>query len=258
MMRKSLLLGVALAAFSLSNGAFAADAKITVPAGVAAAVSDAGRPDADKARDAGRHPGESVAFAGIKAGDKVADLLPGGGYFTRIFAKTVGDKGKVYAINPEPRQPPSPEMQQRADAFKAAMAAGYPNVTILSANLAELKVPEPLDVAWTSLNYHDLKNNPNLDIAAFNKAVLAALKPGGTFIVIDHAAEKGSGGRDTGTLHRIDAELVKKEVTAAGFVLDGSSDVLAQPGDNHSGKVFDADMRGKTDQFLLKFKKPGK
>ena len=257
-MRRSLLVGAALMAVSLSNGAFAADAKISVPAGVAAAVADAGRPETDKARDGGRHPAESVAFAGIKAGDKVADLLPGGGYFTRIFAKVVGDKGKVFAINPEPRQPPSPEQLQRAEAFKAAMASAYPNVTVMAANLADLKVPEPLDVAWTSLNYHDLKNIPNFDIVAFNKAVLASLKPGGTYIVIDHAAEKGSGARDTSTLHRIDADLVRQEVLSAGFVLDGSSDVLAQPGDNHSGKVFDADMRGKTDQFLLKFKKPAK
>lgn len=249
MLRKGLLVGAAVLAVSLSNGAFAADAKITVPAGVAAAVADAGRPDADKARDAGRHPAESVAYAGIKPGDKVADLLPGGGYFTRIFAKAVGDKGKVYAINPAQRP--------ASDAFKAAMAA-YPNVDLQAQNLAELKAPEPLDVVWTSLNYHDLKNIPNFDAVAFNKAVLAALKPGGIYIVIDHAAEKGSGARDTSTLHRIDAELVKQEVTSAGFVLDGSSDVLAQPGDNHSAKVFDADMRGKTDQFLLKFKKPAK
>jgi predicted methyltransferase len=111
---------------------------------------------------------------------------------------------------------------------------------------------------WTSQNYHDLHNFPGVDIAVFNQLVFDALKPGGIYLILDHAAEPGSGTRDTATLHRIDAETVKKEVLAAGFVLVGGSDLLRQPGDAHAVKVFDPSVRGKTDQFILKFRKPKK
>jgi predicted methyltransferase len=119
-----------------------------------------------------------------------------------------------------------------------------------------LKAPEPVDLIWTSQNYHDLHNFPGLDVAVFNQLVFEALKPGGTYLVLDHAAEPGSGVRDTATLHRIDAETVKKEVLAAGFVFVGSSDLLRQADDPHAVKVFDPSVRGKTDQFILKFRKP--
>jgi predicted methyltransferase len=109
---------------------------------------------------------------------------------------------------------------------------------------------------WTSQNYHDLHNRPNADLAAFNKNVFDSLKPGGTYIVLDHAAEAGSGTRDTSTLHRIDPEVVKTEVTAAGFKLEGQSDVLKNPQDPHTANVRDPSIRGKTDQFILKFRKP--
>jgi predicted methyltransferase len=114
----------------------------------------------------------------------------------------------------------------------------------------------PVDLVWTSQNYHDLHNFPGLDVGVFNKMVFDDLKPGGIYLVLDHRAEAGSGARDTKTLHRIDPETVKKEVLAAGFVFVGGSDLLNQPGDNHSLKVFDPAVRGKTDQFILKFRKP--
>ena len=117
-------------------------------------------------------------------------------------------------------------------------------------------LPEPVDMVWTSQNYHDLHNFPGLDVGIFNKLVFDDLKPGGIYLVLDHRAEAGSGGRDTKTLHRIDPETVKKEVQAAGFVFVAASDLLHQPGDDHSLKVFDPAVRGKTDQFILKFRKP--
>jgi predicted methyltransferase len=123
---------------------------------------------------------------------------------------------------------------------------------------SQLGVPAPVDLVWTSQNYHDLHNLPGLDLGVFNKMVFDDLKAGGIYLILDHTAESGSGGRDTKTLHRIDPEAVKKEVLAAGFVFVGSSDLLAQPGDQHTLKVFDPAVRGKTDQFILKFRKPGK
>jgi predicted methyltransferase len=242
-----------LAALLTAPLAHAAD----VPAPIAAAVSDSGRPAEDQQRDADRKPGESLAFAGLKSGDKVAELFPGRGYFTRIFSKTVGEKGTVYAIAPPPR-PDAPAGAPPPNAAVTALAAeaAYPNIKVMTARASEFTVPEPVDVVWTSLNYHDFKNAPNADMKAFNANVLKALKPGGTYIVIDHAAEAGSGARDTQTLHRIDPELVKSEVVSAGFKFEGSSDVLKHPGDPHTARVHDASVRGKTDQFLLKFSKP--
>jgi predicted methyltransferase len=119
-------------------------------------------------------------------------------------------------------------------------------------------VPAPVDMVWTSQNYHDPHNFPGLDVGVFNKMVFDDLKPGGVYLILDHAAAAGSGLRDTKTLHRIDPETVKAEVLAAGFKLVGSSDLLRQPGDDHTLKVFDPSIRGKTDQFILKFQKPAK
>jgi predicted methyltransferase len=121
---------------------------------------------------------------------------------------------------------------------------------------SQLTVPTPVDLVWTSQNYHDLHNFPGLDLEVLNKMVFDDLKPGGIYLILDHAAESGSGERDTKTLHRIDSETVKKEVLAAGFVFVASSNLLSQPGDSHSTKVFDPAVRGKTDQFILKFRKP--
>ena len=238
-------------AFALYTGtpALAADA-------AAAAISDAARPEADRAADADRKPADMLTFAGIKAGDKVADLMPGGGYFTRIFSKAVGANGKVYAVVPEEF------LKVRAtagDAIKAIAAdAGYKNVTVVTVPLATFKPAEPLDVVWTSRNYHDYHNKMfgPLDMAAYNKAVFAALKPGGVYIVLDHTAAAGSGFEATETLHRVDPEAVKKEVLAAGFKLDSESGVLKSTADDHTGKVFDSGVRGHTDQFVLKFRKP--
>ncbi|HEV7714495.1 MAG TPA: hypothetical protein VGO53_02800 [Steroidobacteraceae bacterium] len=231
----------------------------SVSKAITAAVADANRPDTDKQRDADRKPAETIAFAGIKSGDHVAELLPGRGYFTRIFSKVVGPKGSVLAVAPPPR-PNAPAGSPDPAAAVTAIAAdpNYKNVKVVVAPITGLTVPEPVDVVWTSLNYHDIHNVPNVDLAAFNKAVFNALKPGGTFIVIDHAAEAGAGVRDTSTLHRIDPATVKTEVTAAGFVLDGESDLLANKADPHTAGVRDPSIQGKTDQFLLKFRKPKK
>jgi predicted methyltransferase len=219
---------------------------------ISAAVAEATRPDADRARDADRKPAEVIAFAGIKPGDSVAEIMPGGGYFTRIFSKVVGDKGTVYAMAPA-RAPNAPANAPDMAAGVKAIAAspGYGNIRVVA---MEGEKFAPVDVVWTSLNYHDLHNRPNADLVAMNKSVLGLLKPGGIYIVIDHAAQNGSGARDTSTLHRIDPDLVKQEVTAAGFEFVGESSALRNPEDAKDKGVRDA-FRGKTDQFVFKFRK---
>lgn len=232
------------------------EASIVVPSYVVTALADAGRPKADRDRDAERKPGEVIAWAGIKPGMKVADLIPGGGYFTRIFSKVVGPKGHVYAYVPDELT----KLANRPPAVNAIAAdARYRNVSVILRVLAQFGAPEKLDVVWTSQNYHDMHDSfmGPADLSKVNRAIFASLKPGGVYIVIDHSAQAGSGLRDTETLHRIDAEAVKKEVLAAGFVFDGETKILRNPKDDRSLKVFDPKVRGETDQFAYKFRKPG-
>jgi predicted methyltransferase len=230
-----------------------------IPNNIAAAVADSHRPEADKARDADRKPAETLAFTGVKPGAKIAELLPGGGYFTRIFSKAVGATGHVYALVPAPLTNAPADVPDFAARVKAIAAdPSYANVSVVVEPFTQLSVPAPVDLVWTSQNYHDLHNFPGLDVGVFNKMVFDDLKPGGIYLILDHRAQLGSGSRDTKTLHRIDPEAVKQEVLAAGFELVDSSDILRNPGDTHWLKVFDPSVRGKTDQFILKFRKPRK
>ena len=222
-----------------------------IPPYISAAVADSARPAEDQQRDAERKPAETLAFAGVKPGDTVIEVAPGKGYYTRLLSAVVGAKGKVYAVGsqPKPDAPPPPVVAIAADPH-------YGNVTVSLQHIPELKLPEGVDLVWTSQNYHDLHNIKELEVAKFNRAFFEALKRGGTYLVLDHAAEAGSGPRDTSTLHRIDEETVKQEVTAAGFKLVAESDILRNKSDAHTAKVFDPEIRGHTDQFVLKFKKP--
>jgi predicted methyltransferase len=240
-------------------GAFPLRAAEKIPGYISAAIADPGRPAEDKERDANRKPAETVQFAGIKPGTTVVELIPARGYFTRIFSKVVGSKGHVYALSP-PRRPTAPADSPDPAAATTAIAAdpAYSNVVVKVVPLIEISVPEPADVVFTAQNYHDVHNVPNVDLAAFNKSVFNALKPGGLFIVLDHAAAAGSGARDTSTLHRIDPAAVKSEVVAAGFVFVSESKVLQNSKDDHTAKVFDPAIRGQTDQFIFKFRKPKK
>ena len=226
-----------------------------IPANIAAAVADPARPEADRKRDDNRKPAECLTFAGVKPGDRVADLIPGNGYFTRIFARAVGPKGYVYAYMPSDIDD---IYKKHGITVPPPADPKYPNVSYIHAPVAKFVAPEKLDIVWTSQNYHDLHDKffGPADVPAVNKAIYDSLKPGGVYIVLDHAAEAGSGLRDTDTLHRIDEAAVKKEVEAAGFKLVAESNVLRNPSDPHTAKVFDAAIRGKTDQFILKFRKP--
>jgi predicted methyltransferase len=210
-------------------------------------LGDPGRPQADKVRDADRKPAEVVGFAGVKPGDKVAELAPGGGYFTRILSGAVGPKGVVYAI------------ARQATPTLEAIVKDRPNVKIAVSAPGTIAAPEPVDVVWTTLNYHDFKNvkTPDGDAArTYNLAAFKALRPGGTYFIVDHEAGKGVGASVTSTLHRIEGAVVKREVEAAGFRLEAESPLLRHAEDDLSQKVQETGIRGKTDQFVYRFRKP--
>jgi predicted methyltransferase len=227
-------------------------------ASITAAVGDSARPEEDTKRDSDRHPALTLEFAGIKPGQKVLELAPGRGYYTRLLSAAVGPKGKVYVIvGPKRADAPKDAPEPAAAVQKIAADPHYANVTVLVQKIKELDLPKGVDVVWTSQNYHDFHNVEGLDVVAFDKQVRAALRPGGEYLVLDHAAAKGSGFRDTSTLHRVDPDAVKKEVTAAGFKFAGSSDILLNSSDDHTLAVFDPKIKGHTDQFILKFRKPG-
>ncbi|MEO0982093.1 MAG: methyltransferase [Pseudomonadota bacterium] len=219
---------------------------------IEAALGDPARPEDQRAADVRRKPGEMLAFAEIEPGDVVGDFVPGGGYFTRIFSKAVGPDGKVYAFTPDPEsgQPQLEDITGDAD--------NYANVEIVSlAAGAPITSPEPLDVIWTAQNYHDLKNlPPPTTTALINGMILAMVKPGGLYIIVDHSAADDAPDEVTETLHRIREAQVRAEVEAAGFVFVESSDVLSNPDDPLTNNVFEDEIRGNTDQFVLKFRKP--
>jgi predicted methyltransferase len=230
-----------------------------IPANIKAAVADSARPDADKQRDENRKPAETLAFAEVKAGEQVGELIPGGGYFSRLFSKAVGPKGHVFALVPPRPATAAADAPDRNAPIKALAAdANYSNISVVELAAGKVSTSAPMDLVFTAQNYHDLHNVATLDVAGFNKSVFDALKPGGLYVIVDHSAEAGSGSRDTNTLHRIDADTVKQEVMAAGFQFVGSSDILKNAADARTAKVFDPTVRGKTDQFILKFRKPKK
>jgi predicted methyltransferase len=223
---------------------------------VDAAVASGDRPAADTARDARRMPAALVRFAGVKAGDRVADIVPATGYFTRIFANVVGPSGRVFAIVPKELLAVLPTAAD--DVKRLAGESKFRNVSVLVAPTAQISAPEPLDVAWTSDNYHDIYGffGP-AQAAALDAAVFRMLKPGGVFIVIDHVAKPGTSATSPRTLHRIDPETVKTQILAAGFRFVGESGVLANASDKHNLVVFAPSIKGRTDQFAMKFAKPG-
>jgi predicted methyltransferase len=229
----------------------------TPAASIAAAIADPSRPPEDVARDADRKPAATLAFAGIKPGDKVADYIANSGYFTRLLAGVVGPKGHVYSVELN-------EIVKEGNGAKGFAGLkdwvqGRANVSLeTEQSTSSPSFPEKLDVFWITLNYHDLHDKflGPVDIAAFNKAVFAALKPGGVYIVLDHVAAAGSPADVTEKLHRIDPAVARQEIEAAGFRFDGESPILANPDDPHTVGMWDRSVKGRTDQFLYRFRKP--
>jgi predicted methyltransferase len=224
---------------------------LAITIGAATTAASQSPPSAAPAPDPAWKVPEVIAFIGLKKGDKVADII--GGRLTASLAQAVGPAGKVYAVETAEIVKDHPQILDRMK----SLAAQSHNVVVSDDPIASA-LPSGLDAVFIRQNYHDLydKFMGPADVPAFNKAVFAALKPGGVYVVLDHAAVAGSGISATDTLHRIDPARVKADVLAAGFKLDAESSILANPSDDHTKNVFDPSVRGHTDQFLYRFKKP--
>jgi predicted methyltransferase len=248
---KKLLLATALA--------FAPLAAIkAAPADVAAAVSAPGRPDAATALDAGRHPADVLRFMGLRQGDRALDLFTGSGYYGEIMARAVGARGSVLAWNPT-------AFTDNDD--RAALAAVHgrsPNFSFVATEASGFALPErAFDFVMIHLNYHDTyydvpRRRYHIEPDAFLRTVFNSLKPGGTMAVVDHVASPGGG--DTRAVvnrfHRIDPATVRADFERAGFVFDGESNMLRNPQDDHTKGVFDPSIRGRTDRFVYRFRRP--
>jgi predicted methyltransferase len=242
-------MGIAPAAWM----ATAAQAAPVAASRVAAAIADPARPADDRALDDSRHPAEILKVLKLKPGETIADIWPGD-YWDRLFAGVVGPQGTVYAVH-LPVADKAEKVTTPPDG--STPIAGHPNVIAVSTAPTDMILPARADVIWIRQNYHDLYDpfmGP-VDVAAFNKAVYRALKPGGRFVIIDHIAPEGSKLAATNTTHRIDPAVVKADMAAAGFVFEGQSDALRNPADPHTIKVFDPSIRGHTDQFIYVFKR---
>ena len=202
---------------------------------------------------------ELIRFARVEAGCTVIDIYPGDGDWTRVFSDVVGPEGRVYSVVPAEvadfKNDPVGRMRT------LATEPGRANVEVVSTNLLALdETTQPADVLWLHLFYHDLHTTlmqaNGATAADFNRAVYERLKPGGFYVIVDHAAAVGTGTSDAPSLHRIDPVSVRQEVEAAGFVLDAQSTLLANQDDPHSIKVFDPAIKGKTDRFAYRFVKP--
>ena len=243
----------AAAAIALLGTGFLSRAAEETPSTIALAVHNPNRPTKDTDRDAARKPVEVLNFAHVKPGEQVLELIPGGGYFTRLLSVAVGPSGHVTEAVP---------LIGGADMSKASNGvAADPNFSNVSEEPMSAeslaKAPGQYNLVWTSQNYHDLHlTQLKLDVVGLDKLIYAALKPGGEFFIEDHAAAPGTGISTTDALHRIDEDFLKKEVESVGFVLARESDILRNPADDHTLNVFKSEIRGHTDQFLLVFKKP--
>jgi predicted methyltransferase len=228
-----------------------------IPDFIIKALADKSRPKRDFARDQRDKAAEVLAFAGIQPGDTVVDFLPYRGYYTRMFASLVGDSGHVYAAIPDAFMNYERIATTRVEVD--ALAESRTTVTIIGGQPEHAgEPPHGVDVFWISQNYHDLHDvflGP-VDVAAFNRSVFAALRPGGTYVIIDHTAQAGAPVDVTETLHRIEPAVVRREVEAAGFVYESQSNALANARDALTGGIFGRRVRYHTDRFILKFHKP--
>jgi predicted methyltransferase len=220
-------------------------------------LADPLRSDEHRARDSGRLPLEvlNFAFGPDMQGMRVADLVPGDGYYSAILSRLVGDTGAVYAVNPIRIFQAFP--QARAGFPKYLSQDPRDNIRYSVQKLDELIFAEPLDAALMVLYYHDTYWT-KVDRAAMNQRIFNALKPGGLYLIVDHHAPEGAPDEVTQSLHRMDAAHVKPEVAAAGFEFVRASDLLANAADPRTESVFKPELRGHTDRFIYLFRKPVK
>jgi predicted methyltransferase len=218
------------------------------PGHVRRAIESPDRNAEARARDYHRKPAEILIASGIEEGDRLVEIAGFGQYFTTMLAAAVGPSGRVDVYD-------LPYTEQFAGRASREFDAKHDNVAYHQGSYNDVTLPQGVDSVWNVLYYHDLQPQ-NVDTAAFNRKILAALKPGGVYVVIDHKAEDGSGWRDAGTIHRMGVETIKQEVLAAGFELALESDLLANPSDDRTKMVFTPGTRGTTDQAFFIFRKP--
>jgi len=224
----------------------AAVASADVASGFDEALASEGRASEDKARDAVRRPKEVLEFVGISEGMTVLDVAASTGWYTEVLAAAVGPDGRVIAHNTEGRR-------DRSEPGIAPKAERLGNVTLLFADFGSMGLDGEVDAALTALNFHDLHNRGAEAVALFLGDVYKALKPGGVFAVIDH---EGSAGQDNKSLHRIETAVAAAALEQAGFVVEGVSEILDNPADDHSLHMRDESLQRNTDRFLIRARKP--
>lgn len=225
---------------------------------VLSALASAERPAADRARDAARQSAAVLRFFAVTPGMTVLDLYSGGGYYTEILSRLVGPKGRVVAHNN------TPYLQFAKDELAMRYAAGrLPNVERLTAENNALSLPAAtFDVVLMTDVYHDVylvdeKNGwSRIDAPKMLATIFASMRPGAVLGVVDHVAAPGTSPEQAAALHRIDPDLLRRDLQAAGFVPDGESNVLRNPADDGSRPVFDPAVRGHTNQVVLRFRRP--
>ncbi len=220
------------------------------PANITRAVESPARPAEQRARDADRKPAETLMLLDLAEGERVVELAAFGHYWTNMLVEAVGSSGQVYMVD-------MPWTDRFGGEAARVFDAAHANATYTQANYNQMQLPTNVDAVIMVQFYHDLTRD-SVDTADMNRRILAALKPGGIYLVVDHNAEAGSGWRDASTLHRIDPAAIKSEVTAAGFELVQDSPLLANPADDHTQNMRAEGLRGKTDQAVLVFRKPAR
>jgi predicted methyltransferase len=233
-----------------ANAQAAYRAPANAPANIKRAVESSARPAEQRARDADRKPAETLMLLEVGEGERVVELAAFGHYWTNMLVEAVGSSGQVVMVD-------MPWTDRFGGEAGRAFDTAHANATYTQAHYNQMELPQNVDAVIMVQFYHDLTRD-NVDRADMNRRILAALKPGGIYLVVDHNAEAGSGWRDASTLHRIDPAAIKSEVTAAGFELVQDSPLLANPADDRRENMRAEGLRGKTDQAVLVFRKPAR
>jgi predicted methyltransferase len=250
MNRQSIL--TAMLAFVIAGcagGQATAQSRGAVETAIQAAIASDERTAEMIERDPARKPAEILSLSGIGPGDRVIEIAGFGQYYTIMLSALVGPSGKVDVFD-------LPYTEAFGGEAAHAFAASHPNMEYHLGNYNDTRFPDGVDAVFNILYYHDL-GPQEIDTVAMNKKLFDSLKPGGVYLIVDHKAEAGSGWRDAGTIHRIGVETIVQEVTAAGFVLETESDLLANPDDDRTAMVFAPGTRGATDRAVFVFRKPG-
>jgi predicted methyltransferase len=214
------------------------------------------RLQADRERDQRSHPDVILAMLDLKPGDRVADIFAGGGYYSELLGRVVEPGGEVLMHN--------------NDAYISFVGKalderftnrGLPGVVRHDREVADLDLGKNrLDAVIIIMSYHDLYHTaegwPAIDVDDFMGQIARALKPGGRFLLVDHAAAEGTGKESAQQLHRIEESFVRRDVARFGLEFVAANEALRNPADDHSVTAFAPEVRGKTDRFVLLFRKP--